>query len=219
MSGKNAPCAAQGRRPDAIGRARQLQPLGAMSRVAIICAAREGRSRVVAERVASNVRASGFSADLHSLVPHGAPVELSPYCAVLLAAALPADPGERELVGFIRAHLGALKKLPTAFVSVDLSEELEPDAQTRAHRRARSEAEAKAMLALFFEETSWHPGHVMPVAAAPLVGRRDRWLAAATALLDPALKGALPGWGAVDRFVCDLVRTYLSPLPALAAAH
>src|SRR5437870_3834359 len=93
-----------------------------MKCVAVLYATREGQTRRVAEHVAATLRSRGLDADVKNVADQGAEADLSSYAGAILGASVHVGRHEREMVRFVKHHLAELERLPTAFLSVTLSE-------------------------------------------------------------------------------------------------
>src|SRR5579863_8090176 len=104
-----------------------------MNRIAVLYATREGHTQRIAERVATDLRSLGFTADVHN-VRNNLSIDLNVYGSLVLAASVHLGKHEREMVQFVRRHLSDLERIPAAFLSVTLSE-------AGAEQTGRTEAE------------------------------------------------------------------------------
>lgn len=138
-----------------------------MKPVLVAFATREGQTRKIAEHVASTIRARGDEADVLDL-GSGAQVDLDPsgYTAVVLAASVHLGRHEREMVDFVKAHHEQLERVPTAFLSVSLSEAGVEDTTATFEARSKAAVDVKRMIDDFCHQTGLHPSRVWPVAGA-----------------------------------------------------
>jgi menaquinone-dependent protoporphyrinogen oxidase len=138
-----------------------------MKPVLVAFATREGQTRKIAEHVAAAIRARGDAADVVD-VGNGARVPFDPwsYSAVVLAASTHLGKHEREMVDFVRSHRAALEQLPTAFLSVSLSEAAVEDATAPFETRSKAAIDVKRMVDDFCGAAGFHPSRVWPVAGA-----------------------------------------------------
>lgn len=138
-----------------------------MKPVLVAFATREGQTRKIAEHVAATIRARGDQADLLDL-GSGARVDLDPagYAAIVLAASVHLGKHEREMVDFVKTHHDALEHLPTAFLSVSLSEAGVEDTTATFEARSKAAVDVKRMIDDFCHQTGFHPSRVWPVAGA-----------------------------------------------------
>jgi menaquinone-dependent protoporphyrinogen oxidase len=126
-----------------------LQCLLNMKPIAILYATREGHTRKVAERIAQELRTHGLT-----------------YEGLVLAGSVHAGHHEKELVAYVKRHLAQLEGMPTAFISVTLSEAGVERTDTTPEEHARFAADVEKMLNDFSAETGWMPSMVKPVAGA-----------------------------------------------------
>ena len=134
-------------------------------RVAVFFATVEGHTREISQRIFLDLRKGGFDVDLHD-VREPLAFDLKLYSAAVLAASVHAGNHEKEMVRFVKEHRSELQAMPTAFISVSLSE-------VGAERKLATPAEhiqfvsdVHKMLESFFRQTGWHPTFVKPVAGA-----------------------------------------------------
>jgi menaquinone-dependent protoporphyrinogen oxidase len=93
-------------------------------------------------------------------------LDLGGYQAAIVLASVHLGKHEREMETFVKDHRAELERMPTAFLSVSLSEADAEDATSPPERRAKAKADAKAMIDAFCQGTGWHPRSVKPVAGA-----------------------------------------------------
>ncbi len=138
-----------------------------MKPVLVAFATREGQTRKIAEHVAATIRARGDQEDLLDL-RSGARVDLdlTGYAAIVLAASVHLGKHEGEMVDFVKAHHEELEHLPTAFLSVSLSEAGVEDMTATFEARSKAAIDVKRMIDDFCHQTGLHPSRVWPVAGA-----------------------------------------------------
>ena len=139
-----------------------------MKPIGVFYATREGQAQRIAEHVAANLRVRGLAAQLQDVRLLPATFNLNECAAVILAASVHAGAHESEMVRFVKQHVARLDRLPTAFLSVTLSEAGAERKDASAQEHARFEADVNKMLDHLFEKTGWHPKQVKPVAGALL---------------------------------------------------
>jgi len=139
-----------------------------MTSICILYATREGQTRRIADHVAAELSRRGFAVEITNVREPTARSSLNTCAAAILAASVHAGRHEPEMVQFVKQHRGELEHLPTAFLSVTLSEAgvERPDATPEEH--AQFVADVHKVLDKFFTETGWHPQRVKPVAGALL---------------------------------------------------
>ncbi|MGH7297397.1 MAG: flavodoxin domain-containing protein [Polyangiaceae bacterium] len=137
-----------------------------MKPLLVVYATREGHTRTVAEHVCSTMRARGDAVDVVDVAQGSAALDLSRYAGVVIAASVHLGKHEREMIRFVKANHAALDRLPTAFLSVSLSEVDVEDLTAPFERRAKAAEDVKRMVESFCHETGLHPSRVWPVAGA-----------------------------------------------------
>ncbi len=139
-----------------------------MKPILVVYATREGHTRKIAEHVAATLRARGDTVDVVDAAHLPSGFAMSRYGGVVLAASLHGGKHEREMVDFVKAHHAALDRVPTALLSVSLTEANVEDRSAPFESRARAAEEVKATVEAFCHETGLHPSRVWPVAGALL---------------------------------------------------
>ena len=135
-----------------------------MSPVAVCYATREGQTRIVAERVATLLRDRGLAADVFDISKIHSAFSLEPYVGAILAASVHLGRHDREMISFVTKHRAELGKLPTAFLSISLSEAEAEREAAPADERAKASDRVTKMLEQFYADTGWHPTRTKPVA-------------------------------------------------------
>jgi len=136
-------------------------------RIGVFFATREGHTQRIAERIAADLRTLGFDVDLLP-VRHPLTFSLSNYSAAVLAASVHAGSHEKEMVQFVKEHRSELEGIPTAFLSVTLSEAGAEMRDKTPIEHAQFVLDVDRLLGKFFKETHWHPTLAKPVAGALL---------------------------------------------------
>ena len=184
-----------------------------MRTLAVLYATREGQTRRIAEHVAATLRTRGFLVDVLEIGQDpSADFELTRYAASVVAASVHVGKHEREMVEFVKKHRAELERMPSAFLSVSLSEAGAEDASASPERRERAAANVKSMIGAFIRETGWSPTHVRPVAGALLYRQYGtivrlvmRLIAKqAGATTDTSRDHEYTDWQALDRFADEL---------------
>lgn len=140
-----------------------------VSTLGVFYATREGQTRRIAEHVARALRSRGLHVDVFDVdgaLPAG--LDVARYAAVVLAASIHMGKHERSMIAFVRAHRAALERLPTAFLSVSLSQAAADDPNASAARRRRAAEEVQKTIERFVRTTRFRPTRVQPVAGALL---------------------------------------------------
>ena len=133
--------------------------------VAVLYGSFTGHTRLIAERVTADLGALGIRTEIHNVrgLETFAPEN---YAAAVLAAPVEMGKHEKTVVQFVKVHRASLDRLPTAFISVSLSEAGAERRSETPEKHARFVADVNMMLERFFLETRWLPTAVMPVAGA-----------------------------------------------------
>jgi menaquinone-dependent protoporphyrinogen oxidase len=181
--------------------------------IAVFYATREGHTHKIAERVADDLRKRGFEADVKNLRDKDA-IKLSDYAGAILAASVHAGTHEPEMVEFVKQHRAELESMPSAFLSVTLSEVGAERANATVEEHARFVADVQGMLNRFFEDTGWHPQRVKPVAGALLYTKYNflirfvmrRIAKKAGAETDTSRDYEYTDWVALDHFVEEVTQ-------------
>jgi menaquinone-dependent protoporphyrinogen oxidase len=137
-----------------------------MKPIAVLYATREGHTHRIATRLIEALGSAGYAAESANVAKLGDAPDFGRFAAVLLAASVHAGRHEREMVELVKRHRAALERLPTAFISVSLSEAGAEDQSKPPEHRARAAADVSEMIDRFVQETGWHPGRIKPVAGA-----------------------------------------------------
>jgi menaquinone-dependent protoporphyrinogen oxidase len=139
-----------------------------MKFIGVIYATREGHTAKIAARIASGLHALGFAASLYEVKEDGPAIDLQQCDAAVIAASVHAGKHESELVQFVRKHIARLEAIPSAFVSVTLSEAGVERENATEQERARFSADVHQVIDRFLQDTGWHPKRIKPVAGAIL---------------------------------------------------
>lgn len=137
-----------------------------MKPVLILYATREGRTQRVADRLARTVRFHGLPANNLNAASLPEGFELNDYCAAIVCASVHGGKHEDEVLKFVKLYLPELHEIPTAFVSVSLSEAAAEDTGAPPERRAKAAADVHRMIEMFLTETGWRPTVIRAVAGA-----------------------------------------------------
>jgi menaquinone-dependent protoporphyrinogen oxidase len=134
----------------------------------VLYATREGHTRRVAEHIRGSLRSRGLSSELLDGAALPADLALSDYSAAIIAASVHRQRHESEILEFVKAHAKELESMPSAFLSVSLSEAGAEDEKAPPPRRAAAAADVQRMIDTFLVESGWHPSAIRPVAGALL---------------------------------------------------
>jgi menaquinone-dependent protoporphyrinogen oxidase len=195
-----------------------------MKPVAVFYATREGHTHKIAERVADDLRKRGFEAAVKNLRDDDA-ITLSDYAGAILAASVHIGTHEPEMVAFVKQHRAELESMPSAFLSVTLSEVGAERANATVEEHARFVADVQGMLNRFFEDTGWHPQRVKPVAGALLYTKYNflicfvmrRIAKKAGAETDTSRDYEYTDWVALDHFVDEVADEISRSIPGPGA--
>jgi menaquinone-dependent protoporphyrinogen oxidase len=181
----------------------------------VFFATREGQTRKIAERIASDLGARDMDVDLHDVRTLRAPIDWPAYTIACVAASVHIGHHEREMIEFGRGHRIELERVGAVFVSVTLSEAGAEDPHAPPERRARAAADAQRMIDVFVKETGWKPARSLPVAGALAYTQYNvlvrylmkRIARAQGAPTDTTRDYEFTDWNAVDRFVEEVTRS------------
>lgn len=188
-------------------------------RLLILFATREGHTHHVAEHVAQRVIEAGATADVVSAT--NMDLDLTPYDAAILAASVHLGRHNAQMKRFVIRHRAALERIPTAFLSVSLTEATAEDTHATAAARDEARATVDQLIEDFFEATGWRPTEAQPVAGA-LLYTRYGWLvrlimkriaAQAGGPTDVHHDYVLTDWSLLDLFVGTFLATQVLRAP------
>jgi menaquinone-dependent protoporphyrinogen oxidase len=137
-----------------------------MKPVLVVYATRKGYTRKIAERVAKTICRRGDPVELIDAARPPEGFDAKRYSGAMLAASLYMGKHEHEMVEFVREHRGDLEHIPTAFLSVSLSEAGVEDMTAPFDRRSKAVEDVRRTLETFCEQTGFHPTRMWPVAGA-----------------------------------------------------
>lgn len=138
-----------------------------MKKVLVLYATREGQAKKVAEYVAEKCAAHPqVSVEIRNAKAGAHRPSLVGVDGVVVVASVHILKHEPEVVQFVREHRAELAKIPSAFLSLSLSEAGAENPLSEATKREQAGREVAAMVDAFVDETGWQPSHVEPVAGA-----------------------------------------------------
>ena len=200
--------------------------------VAVFYGASTSHTRVIAERVAEDLRACGLPVRMHS-VWGVEPVDLGRCVAAVIVAPVHSGMHERAMVNFVKVHRAQLERLPVAFISATATATLrEAGGQTigdAPESRAQFEGDVQTESNPFFAETGWHPARLSAFAGSISYTRYNflvRWImkllapkggAGASIRQGPGGAQEDAGWDALDVFVREFARENCAPADPDAA--
>jgi len=201
-----------------------MQPYPPSKPIAIFYATREGLTRKIAEHMAVNLCRQGLLACILDVREVPAPLELSSFLGAILAASVHLGRHEREMIRFVKQRRAELESLPTAFLSVTLSQAGVEGRNQTPEIRAQCAAGVQQVIDRFLSETRWKPGYVNPVAGAlpyskynPLVRFVMKRIARAEGGdTDTSRDYEYTDWAALDHFVDTFVREILPASDAVS---
>ena len=133
---------------------------------------------------------------------------LSQLAGVILAASVHVGRHEPAMVQFVRDHRAELEKLPTALLSVSLTEAGAEDHDRSLEERMKAREDVEQMLQTFYAESNFQPRRVQPVAGALLYTQYGRLLRLAMKFIakraggstDTSRDHVYTDWQALERF-------------------
>ena len=184
-----------------------------MKPILVLYATREGQARRIAEQVAVKLKGKGFASELINVRQISGEILLSAYSGALLIASVHAGKHEAEMVRFVRRNRTELQRLPTAFLSVSLSQAGAQDTAAAAERRSQAAGDVQRMISGFLNETQWQPMRVIAAAGALMYSKYGFFLRfimkqiarRAGASTDTSRDHEFTDWAALDRAVDDFV--------------
>jgi menaquinone-dependent protoporphyrinogen oxidase len=179
-----------------------------MKPIGILYATRDGHTRRIAEHVATDLHERGFSVELKN-VADAAHIRPSDYDGAVLAASVRCGEHEHEMVKFVKDHVAELDNIPTAFVSVTLTEAGVERPESSPEERAKFAADVQRVIDRFFEETGWRATRIKAVAGALLYTKYNLLLRFVMKQIAKSTHGdtdtsrdyEYTDWAALDRFV------------------
>ncbi len=180
-----------------------------MKPVAVFYATREGHTHRIAERVAVELRAVGLEPEVRDVAHVERGDDLRRYAGAVLTAPVHRTKHAPEMRRFIVAHRAELERMPTAFLSVSLTEAASEDASRPPAERAEAARQIGEVIDRFYAEIEWRPTHSFPVAGALLYSQYGLVTRFIMRLIAKRAGGAVDttrdhvytDWAALDRFV------------------
>ena len=190
-----------------------------MKPIGVLYATRDGQTRRIAEHIATSLHERGFDVAVADVGKPGNVIRPADYSGAVLAASVRCGEHEREMVKFVRDHLKELHEMPTAFISVTLTEAGVERPESSPEERVRFATDVERVLERFFKETGWHPAKVKPVAGALMYTKYNLLLRlvmkhiakSAHADTDTSRDHEYTDWAALDRFVDEFACEQSSP--------
>jgi menaquinone-dependent protoporphyrinogen oxidase len=196
-----------------------------MEPVLIIYATREGQTQRIAEFLSVQLRRRGLQGDVINVCRLPEDFCLNGYSSAILAASVHYGEHEREMVKFVKNYRQDLQQLPTAFLSVSLSQAGAQDSAAPEERRRQAAADVKSMIDSFLTETHWHPTRVIAVAGSLMYLKYDFFLRLmmkkvareAGASTDTSRNHEFTNWSALDEVIGEFVADEMLYQGALAS--
>lgn len=137
-----------------------------MSKILVLYGTTDGHTRKIAQALAITLGAGGATVDLRDAKTVDARVRPEEYDAAFVLASVHATNYQRSAKRWVRAHVGALNRIPSAFLSVCLG---------ILEEKEESQHEVREIATRFLRKYGWHPTAVKIVAGA-LPYTRYGWL-------------------------------------------
>ncbi len=178
-------------------------------RTLVLYATREGQAKRIAEHVTRRLQDDGATVDLRNAASVEPELDPLAYDAAILVASVHLGRHEKEMVRFVRSHREALNAVPTAFLSVCLTEATVEDESQPVERREEAKHEIVHMLEAFYSATAWRPTLAAPIAGA-LPYTKYGWVVRHLMRRIAAKQGGptdvtrdfeMTDWAALDRFI------------------
>jgi menaquinone-dependent protoporphyrinogen oxidase len=131
----------------------------------ILYATREGHAARIADHIACLLREAGEPTEVFDVGKLGT-FDIASHSKVILIASVHAGKHEPEMIELATRYRRELQQLPSAFLSVSLTEATAENATVPAEQRAEATRRVNATMEDFFQKTGWHPSHVKAVAGA-----------------------------------------------------
>ena len=176
----------------------------------IVYATREGHTQRLAGHMSESLLRRGVFVEIGDAARLSDEFHLGgSYGSVILVASVHGGRHEREMVRFVKRHRAVLELLPTAFLSVSLSQAAAELAENTPAKRERAALKVEAALDQFREDTVWTPTWTLAVAGALPYRRFKRppqWvmrsIARSHGLPDDASRDyTWTDWAALDQFI------------------
>jgi menaquinone-dependent protoporphyrinogen oxidase len=184
-----------------------------MQPILIIYATREGQTRHIAEHLAESITRQHCASELAGAAHLPQSFSLDNYSAVIVCASIHVGKHEPEMTKFVKRHLDKLQRIPSAFLSVSLSEAGAENPNASPERQAGAEAHVKRTIRHFLIETGWCPNYIKAVAGALSYSRYNfftrfvmkRIAANAGMPTDTSRDYEFTDWNRLDHFLRELI--------------
>lgn len=142
-----------------------------MKPIGVFYATREGHTRRIAKHVAVSLRARGLDPDVRNLRNEVDYISLKNYGGAILLASLHRGEHEQEMIEFARLHRAELEAMPSALISVSLTQAAAERRDSSPEERERRALEVQKSIDHFLLESGWRPARVKPIAGALLYSK------------------------------------------------
>jgi menaquinone-dependent protoporphyrinogen oxidase len=194
-------------------------------RIAIIYATREGQTRRIVEYLAGAFLARDVRVELFNAKDRPE-LDFAIYDACVVAASVHIGNHEREIVRFVRENREALERIPTAFLSVSMSQAGVGDLGRTEEQRDQAAKNVAGVLRTFFQKTGWHPRWTRPVAGALAYTKYNflvRWVMKSISKreggnVDTTCDHEYTDWAALEHFAGRIVGELEHPKTLLTEA-
>jgi menaquinone-dependent protoporphyrinogen oxidase len=197
-----------------------------MKPIAVLYATREGHTHKIAERLVEDLRAAGVGAEAFDLATQ-AGVDLRAFAGAILAGSIHQGKHEKELSRFVKDNRESLDRIPTALLSVSLSEAGVERPDYSEAERTQAATDVQRLIAEFEAETGWHPGQTKPVAGALLYSKYNLLIRFVMKLIakkaradtDTSRDYDYTDWASLDRFAQEFVAEVRAHAESELTAH
>jgi menaquinone-dependent protoporphyrinogen oxidase len=180
-----------------------------MKPVLVVYATREGQTERIATHVADSLRSRGLPVDVVEASEPWQGLSVDAHSAAILAASVHRGKHEPEMVEFVKRRRADLEAVPSAFLSVSLSEAGAEDAKASDEQRAKWTTDVQGMVDQFFIETGWSTKQVRPIAGALMYSRYSmplkvimkRIAHSVGASTDTTCDHEFTNWSSLDKFI------------------
>lgn len=188
-----------------------------MKPILLLYGTREGQTERVANRLAEMFRARGLTSEIVNAANASVSLPVADYGAAIVLASAHLGRHEEEVTGFVKQRRVALSAIPSAFVSVSLSQARAEDKVAAPEQRAKGGSDAKTMIQTFAETTGWKPDRTKAVAGALPYSRYNWFLRLvmkriarkAGAPADASRDYEFTDWKELERFAAELSELFV----------
>jgi menaquinone-dependent protoporphyrinogen oxidase len=185
----------------------------------VLYATRHGHTRRVARFICERLSAHNQANELIDVAQQPADLRLADYGAAIVISAVYGGKHDRRIVNFIRTHRPDLDRLPTAFLSISLTQATVDDPGAPQDRRVTATTNVERIIAELIDSTGWHPSTVKPLAGALLYSKYNiflrhlmRWISARSGGdTDLGSDYEYTDWRKVEAFVSEFGSSFAPP--------